>query len=518
MLSPVHQSLQVSFPEQESEYESSESEDEQDYKTGTSRVWRTCMMYITTHKTWLIFKLLHRCLPYSGCFTKGGYHPVQIGDTFSDGRYRVLQKLGWGHFSTVWLCFDKVEKQHCAVKVQKADPHYADAARDEIRLLNALHVSPLSRNIPVVALLDSFEHKGPNGLHVCLTFEVLSKSLLSLIKRFNYRGVPMALIKIIARQVLEGLEYSHEQCKIIHTDLKPENILFAKHESEREMLQQLALRAVGEMEKRQQAREERRKLREKQMASNPSSEDPDTSSDDENLSLNALGTNYRPNMDLAFESGRVKIVDFGNACWEDKPFTDDIQTRQYRAPEVILGAGYNSKADIWSLACLIFELTTGDFLFDPHSGKDYDRDEDHLALMMELLGPLPMELINKGMFAGEFYTKKGELKHIKRLNFWSLRDVLREKYKVPPHQAEEMSSFLLPMLYYDPARRISAREALRHSFVNGPETLAWSGRGDNVSAALFGTNGGGEAFERLDLKAVPERKRSESSFRDEERP
>lgn len=35
----------------------------------------------------------------------GGYYPVKIGDLFN-GRYHVVRKLGWGHFSTVWLCWD----------------------------------------------------------------------------------------------------------------------------------------------------------------------------------------------------------------------------------------------------------------------------------------------------------------------------------------------------------------------------------------------------------------------------
>lgn len=39
-------------------------------------------------------------------YVKGGYHPVHIGDSFSDGRYVVARKLGWGHFSTVWLAKD----------------------------------------------------------------------------------------------------------------------------------------------------------------------------------------------------------------------------------------------------------------------------------------------------------------------------------------------------------------------------------------------------------------------------
>ena len=40
-------------------------------------------------------------------YVKGGYHPVKIGDTFSDERYIVVRKLGWGHFSTVWLARDQ---------------------------------------------------------------------------------------------------------------------------------------------------------------------------------------------------------------------------------------------------------------------------------------------------------------------------------------------------------------------------------------------------------------------------
>ena len=58
----------------------------------------------------------------------------------------------------------------------------------------------------------------------------------------------------------------------------------------------------------------------------------------------------------------VKIADLGNACWEQHHFTEDIQTRQYRSLEVLLGAGYGPPADIWSCACMAFELATGDYL------------------------------------------------------------------------------------------------------------------------------------------------------------
>lgn len=77
----------------------------------------------------------------------------------------------------------------------------------------------------IAQLLNHFWHQGPNGKHACMTFEVLGESLLSLMKRYNYKGIPQHIVKRIARQVLEGLDYLHRECGIVHTDLKPENVL-----------------------------------------------------------------------------------------------------------------------------------------------------------------------------------------------------------------------------------------------------------------------------------------------------
>lgn len=89
------------------------------------------------------------------------------------------------------------------------------------------------------------------------------------------------------------------------------------------------------------------------------------------------------------ESVKLKICDLGNGCWTHHHFSTEIQTRQYRSPEVIIGSKYNETADLWSLACMLFEVATGDFLFEPRSGKNYGKDDDHLAQMMELLGRMP---------------------------------------------------------------------------------------------------------------------------------
>ncbi|KAH8872284.1 SRSF protein kinase 2 [Schistosoma japonicum] len=163
----------------------------------------------------------------------------------------------------------------------------------------------------------------------------------------------------------------------------------------------------------------------------------------------------------------VKIADLGNACWTYRHFTEDIQTRQYRALEVLIGSGYGPPADIWSTACMAFELATGDYLFEPHSGEDYTRDEDHLAHIIELLGPIPRNIALSGKYSREYFDKRACLRHIRRLKPWNLFNVLTEKYDWPPNEAALFTSFLEPMLAYDPNRRASAWDCLQHSWITG---------------------------------------------------
>ncbi|VDM37732.1 unnamed protein product [Toxocara canis] len=159
-------------------------------------------------------------------YRKGGYHPVAIGDVFN-GRYHVIRKMGWGHFSTVWLCWDTQQMRFVAMKIVKSAEHYTEAAIDEIKLL--LTVRGADEEDPfrerVVQLLDEFSVTGVNGTHICMVFEVLGCNLLKMIIRSNYQGLPLEHVRTITRQVLEGLQYLHEKAHIIHTDIKPENVL-----------------------------------------------------------------------------------------------------------------------------------------------------------------------------------------------------------------------------------------------------------------------------------------------------
>lgn len=169
-----------------------------------------------------------------------------------------------------------------------------------------------------------------------------------------------------------------------------------------------------------------------------------------------------------------KVADLGNACWVERHFSDDIQTRQYRSPETIINAGYDTSADVWSLACMIFELITGDYLFDPKASEEYPRDEDHLALFVELLGPIPPKLVARGRRSTTYFNRKFELRHIKSLRYWGLEDVLQAKYHMHVVEARNLASFLLPMIRLNPEERCSANKMLEHPWLRGlpsPEAM-----------------------------------------------
>ncbi len=104
----------------------------------------------------------------------------------------------------------------------------------------------------------------------------------------------------------------------------------------------------------------------------------------------------------------------------------------------------------------VFELITGDYLFDPQSGTKYGKDDDHIAQIVELLGPFPKSLSAAGKWSAEIFNRKGELRNIHRLRHWALPDVLREKYHYSEEESKKVSDFLLPMLELQPNDRANA--------------------------------------------------------------
>jgi serine/threonine-protein kinase SRPK3 len=167
----------------------------------------------------------------------------------------------------------------------------------------------------------------------------------------------------------------------------------------------------------------------------------------------------------------VKIADLGNASPSTKHYTEDIQTRQYRAPEAIIGRkDWGTRADIWSVACVTFELLTAEYLFDPQSqGQLFTKDDDHMAQIIELLGDFPLDAKMGGKYSRELFDHTGVLRYIRTLKPWPLKRVMMEKYLYKEKDATLLCSFLEPMLAVDMRDRKEAREMIGHPWMEVDE-------------------------------------------------
>ncbi|KAF9023441.1 kinase-like protein [Hymenopellis radicata] len=499
-------------------------------------------------------------------YNAGGYLPVKLSDTFKNGRYNVVRKLGWGHFSTVWLVKDLELQRHSALKVVKSAGRYAETARDEIKLLS--RVASFSPTHPgrqhVVSFLDSFCHQGPEASHICIVFEPLGENLLALIERNKKRGVPRAIVKVIAQQALLALQYLHDECDLVHTDIKPENILISIPDIEAHISTELSQspsptsRRVGVplpttirpgVARQRSSRKSVQIFDSQPLASPSRSAGPHSPNNGPSLlsqtaphrasaavsttrtspshsytshkpsrispppistfpadatpiaspstppptpcSPTSLSTTM-PSPPPRIDTGAalhpvdipssnecsnspslppplsIKIADLGNATPSKKHYTEDIQTRQYRAPEAILGRkDWDTTADIWSVACVVFELLTAEYLFDPQGqGELFTKDDDHMAQIIELLGDFPLEAKMGGKYSRELFDHAGALRYIRSLKFWPLKRVMTEKYLYTEPEAATLCDFLEPMLTIDFKQRAHARDMLDHRWLD----------------------------------------------------
>lgn len=206
-----------------------------------------------------------------------------------------------------------------------------------------------------------------------MVLEFLGDSLLRLTKYKRYKGLELNKVREICKCILIGLDYLHRELGIIHTDLKPENILLVSaidpakdpiRSGRAPILEKPEGYPNGGVTMNFIEKKLKRRARRAVVGIS-----------ERRASVGGIGGNPTVERCLNGIDMRCKVVDFGNACWADKQFTEEIQTRQYRAPEVILRSGYSFSVDMWSFACIAFELATGEMMFTPKCGQGFDEDE-----------------------------------------------------------------------------------------------------------------------------------------------
>ncbi|KAG8213080.1 kinase-like domain-containing protein [Butyriboletus roseoflavus] len=257
-----------------------------------------------------------------------------------------------------------------------------------------------------IRVLQKLKERDPANVHKCI----------HLLHWFDHRNHICLVSELLGMQLLGSVAFLHD-LHLIHTDLKPENILLVHND--------YRLAVVPVPGKR----------------------------------------NAPPRTKRILQSTDIRLIDFGSATFEEEYHSTVVSTRHYRAPEIILGLGWSYPCDAYSLGCILVEFYTGVALYQTHDNLE------HLAMMEAVMGKMPDRFARAGARSKpEFFKEGPRLDWPKpKASRQSKKDVRATKSLVeviPP--SDQINKHFLDLvrrlLAFDPAQRITVREALHHPY------------------------------------------------------
>ncbi|KAF8971351.1 kinase-like domain-containing protein [Flammula alnicola] len=355
-------------------------------------------------------------------YAPGGFHPVHIGNTFRSDKatYRVLNKLGHGSFSTVWLArtvndgHESSSGRYVALKicVADADPRHELAVHARL---------PRTHQNHIIQLLDSFSLQGPNGTHVVLVHDVLGS-----LRDTKPPMLAPKQLRQLCRQIVQGVTFLHSH-GVVHGDLHAGNIGIClpnlDEHSEDDIVDYFGHPEVHLVLPCQPHA---------QPESLPLYQVPSIE----------LGYYYKQK-DVSFTESPlcVEIMDLGNAA-----LAGEDPRPSCTAPA----------SDIWSLACTLYEIVHGSSLF--HWARPNDALLEKMAKLCGEMVPKWQEHIPDmaSTISAEGADAEWEMLVSHPTKGWTAAD------------SAEFVALLRWMMKMDPQARPSAEEVLQHPWFSHP--------------------------------------------------
>jgi serine/threonine-protein kinase SRPK3 len=310
-------------------------------------------------------------------YGNGGYHPISIGDVLH-GRYHVVDKLGFGGYSTTWLCRDDRTSTYVAVKIGAAHSNTR-----EVEFLKMLPKHPL-----ILPILESFELQGPNGTHPCYVTKPARCSIAGakdasyhrLFQLDTARCLIVQLVKVVQFLHNEGIAHGGKKMPSLPwaytytrpLDLHLGNVFLASSENMNHLSVQELYDKLG------------------QPATHPlrlENKPLPTGFPSEVIVPTWLGKRceyFEP------KEARILLADFGEAFHprqESRLYSHTVSA--YRPPEATFDpeSGLSFSADIWTLGCSIWAILGQQGVFAEH----FASDDRVIAEQVEAVGPMPSE-------------------------------------------------------------------------------------------------------------------------------
>ncbi|KZT29907.1 CMGC/CLK protein kinase [Neolentinus lepideus HHB14362 ss-1] len=349
------------------------------------------------------------------CDDKEG-HYIIVPDDIIHKRYRTVRLLGQGTFGKVIEAIDTHDGKRVAIKIIRAIQKYRDASKIEVRVLQKLKERDPNNLNKCIHLLQWFDHRN----HICIVSELFGMCIYDFLKENEFAPFPRQHIQSFAKQLLGSVAFLHD-LHLIHTDLKPENILLVKND-----YRTVPVHVPGKR-------------------------------------------NAPPRQKRILNSTDIRLIDFGSATFEEEYHSTVVSTRHYRAPEIILGLGWSYPCDAFSLGCILVEFYTGVALFQTHDNLE------HLAMMEQVMGKMPDRFARAGARSKpEFFKDGAKLDWPKaKASRQSKKDVracrsLQEIITPTDTLNKHFLDLVRKLLTFDPAQRITVREALNHPYFSVP--------------------------------------------------
>ena len=432
-----------------------------------------------------------------------GDNGEEFREEILNSKYALIEKIGYGSYSSVWLAYSIPDDKYYAIKIQNCEDY--DEGVFELRILRKIKEL---KNDYMINIIDGFEiikkdkifkqiKKGNKSYnkkviecrrHICMVLPLMAGSVYSLIKKGSFEnGLNEELLTKCIKTIIYSINDLHKKLKICHTDLKPENILISgKSKYVEELIQEYSkhdfknyfklnyekqlklkdwnINSSNYKKKTSKLKSDILKLCHKNILKNmdhiidnksseyqsvdDTTQTSESSSESSDKKINDIDIKYTENC-------KIQLTDFGSNMKIIDLDDDEIQTRYYRAPEVILGLKYNEKIDIWSIGCMIYELYTGEILFDPEKDKDFSRDFHHLFLIEEICGEFPKHMIKKSPRNKEFF-KNYKLNCKKKINLINIESLIKKDNKL----SNKIIEIIKKCLIIDPNLRIDIHQLI----------------------------------------------------------
>lgn len=414
---------------------------------------------------------------------------------FLNDEYIIIDYLDCGTFSKVWLVYNW-EKGNVYVAKMFNDKSIEEY-KNELMMLKQ-YTSYDIESSTNITYVDNFETNINKELVYVIILPYLGKSLHDYIsdKEENDINLTYQDIRIIMKKIVYSLSKLHE-LNILHTDLKMDNLLTNVYENYpglNEFLEKLDIPTIyykylkcNTPEDITDKNKNRRKIIKRKIKTRTQNQITEflnnklknyfesiNNNNINNDSSNKL--NDELNIEVIDESVskletdfKLVLTDLSNATIEKDILDEEFyQIRAYRSAENILGIKYNKRSESWAIGCILWEILTGEKIFEPNLNQpSINRDREQLSIMETYLGKINKDITMECPRSYELYENTGKLIKNKKIKRMELNEHLASiRDDLPEEEINQICTFLKKTWYYNHLKRLTAEELLKDEFLN----------------------------------------------------